>query len=116
MLVVVTLDKTVVFHSALVASTTAVNAVPGGISSWTCLQAFCVEIHEIPTRDVTTSSWKAKSPPTRVDAEVEDAEPLSCLTLPCASVPIYVALLTGSASKYPPGIHHRQQNFPQAQH
>jgi hypothetical protein len=63
------------------------------------LQAFCVEIHEIPTRDVTTASWKEKSPPTRVDPEVEDAKPLSCLTLPFASVPIYVALLTGSASK-----------------
>lgn len=90
-----TFDKTREFHSFSASFTTEESAAPLGISFSTLLQAFSVESHEIPTRELTSELSKEKSPPTRTDPDVDEANPLDCSTLPPASVPLYALLLTG---------------------
>lgn len=52
--VVVTFERTWVFHASCVAFLTVSREVPAGISELTLLQACSVDMNETPTRDVTT--------------------------------------------------------------
>jgi hypothetical protein len=58
-----------------------------------------VEIHEIPTREIISSSVKVNSAPTRVEFEVEETEPPAFSMLGAAPVAVYVLLLVASDSK-----------------
>ena len=98
-LVVVILDKTLSFHSEIASFTTDVKLVPAGISRFTLLQACSVEIHEIPTREITSSSLNVNRAPTRVEFEVDETEPPAFSMLCAAPVAVYVLFLVASASK-----------------
>lgn len=98
-LVVVILDKTLVFHSETASLTTEAKLVPRGISRLTLPQACSCEIHEIPTREMTSLSLNEKRPPTRVELDDEVTKPLRCSTLLAAPVAVYVLLLVAFESK-----------------
>ena len=51
--VVVTLERTSVFHVDLAFDTNDCRPVPAGISSWTNEHALAEDIHEMPTREIT---------------------------------------------------------------
>lgn len=85
--VVVIFERTCSFHADLVSLTTWSNGVPSGISSLRLLQALAVDIHEMPTREVTSVAAKVKRPPILTSGEVDDADPLRWTKLPAASVP-----------------------------
>lgn len=98
-LVVVIFEKTFVFHSNTASSTTAAKSVPFGISWSTLLHACSVEIQEIPTREVISLSEKVNTPPTAVEFDVDETEPLGCSTLLSEFTAVYALLLTASESK-----------------
>ena len=98
-LVVVILDRTFSFHSEAASLTTEAKLVPAGISRFTLSQACSVEIQEIPTREMISSSLKVNNAPTRVEVEVEETEPLGFSMLGAAPVAMYVLLLVASDSK-----------------
>lgn len=86
-LVVDTLDNTLEVHSDSASCTTVSRDVPSGISFCTFSHACLLEIQEMPTREVTTSSLKEKTAPTRVSPDDDDATPSSCSSLPSPSFP-----------------------------
>lgn len=98
-LVVVILDKTLVFQSETALSTIDAKLVPFGISRFTLPQACSVEIQEIPTRERTSLSLNEKSPPTRVEPVEDVTKPLGCSTLLAAPVAVYVLLLVTDETK-----------------
>jgi hypothetical protein len=87
-LVVVILDRTFSFHSETASSTTVAKLVPAGISLFTFSQACSGEIQEIPTREITSSSLKVNSAPTRVEFEVDETEPPASSMLGAAPVAV----------------------------
>lgn len=99
MLVVWIFDKTLAFHSATASLTTAANSVPEGISLFTFRHAWSEEIHEMPTRDITSSSLKVKRAPIRTVSESEETNPPGCSTLGLAPAATNVLLLVALDSK-----------------
>jgi hypothetical protein len=75
------------------------NDVPSGISSFTLSQAFCVEIQEMPTREMTSVSLNENKPPTRVEVDEDEAKPPGCSILLAAPVAVNVLLLVAAESK-----------------
>jgi hypothetical protein len=95
--VVVTVDS-FSFQTVLELLATVCKGVPAGISVLAKLQALPDEIHEMPTRDLTTDALNEKTPPTRREPDVLFVLPYCIRVVP---LPEKVLLLDAGVSNMP---------------